>query len=150
MPTEVRSRQGRVRELLQQYHRGGQDGFRRAIECCAAEKGTPLKVLVAQVSLHHVHVVYEDDLRAPTQERIEGLVSEVARQWMPLEFRVTVDSVASMGRNVRSLTDANHKLHTENAALKQRVSSLSSLVGAILLSVGLIVAFVIWRGGVGQ
>lgn len=149
MPAETRAREGRVRELLREYHTGSHGYFRRAIEVRAAEMGAPVKVLVTHVSLHHVHVVYEDDMRA-SQERLEDIVSEVARRWIPMEFRVTVDSVSNMSRKSLSLIDANQKLHMENAALKQRLGSLQSLVGAILLSTGLMIAFVVWRGVVAQ
>jgi hypothetical protein len=146
MPTEVRAREGRVRELLQQYHTG--TGFRRALQAAAAESGLDFNCLVAEVGPARVHVVHDNDALNPS--RIEDVVARCAQRWAPAHVQVTVDSAANMGRKSLALIEANHKLHTENAALKQRVASLSSLVGAILLSVGLIVAFVIWRGVVGQ
>ncbi len=146
MPTEIRARQGRVRELLRQYHSGA--GFHRALQAAAAESGLHFNCLVAEVGPMRVHVVHDNDALSSSQ--VEDVVTKCAQRWAPAHVQVTVDSAANMGRKSLALIEANHKLNTENAALKQRVASLSSLVGAILLSVGLIVAFVIWRGVAGQ
>jgi hypothetical protein len=144
---EKEASDGRVRELLRQYHRGDREDFRRAVELRAAERGTPVKVLVAQVALHHVHVVYEDGELWAT--RVEDIVLEVARRWIPIEFRVTVDSIADMGRKSLALIDANHKLHAENAALRQRVALQNALFSAVCVLGTMMVVAIVWKS-VGQ
>lgn len=126
-----------------QLRAGSQEDFRAALEAAAKESGYCLRFVIA-MSDEHVHVVYED-----ARWDIDSLVMLVAKRVVPMRSRVTADSAGKMFHESLALIKANHRLHTENAALKRRVASLRWLVGAYLAVTMVFVAFALWKS-VGQ